>query len=303
LDRASAKARAVGDEARKRLLRVANRSRFEQDFLRQVPARFAPAARFAFYADWTGEERRLGRDIEGFRRRIASLASGDTMASLPSPRAGDFQLDEHGRSQGAALKRSAVADHARTGVHPEGGMLLQRIVSGIGAKRILELGTNTGFSGCYFVTAPSKPHLVTVEGSKELCELATKNISRYSQSFSIMNQLFDEAIDELGAKGEHFDCAFIDGQHERLATIHYAERVHPLMQPGGVVVFDDLYWSDGMNQAWKELCMSPRYGLTIDLGWKGLAVLGTEQPKRHLDLCDYIGRPRIAPRDSLHPPT
>lgn len=294
LDRATAKAQVVGDEVRKRLLRLANRGRFEQDFLRELPAPFAEAARFAFRADWTGDERRLGRDIESFRRRIPSLVASETMASLPSPHGGDFNLNENGQARGAELKRSPVADHARTGVHPEGGILLRRIVSGIGARRILELGTNTGMSGCYFVSATSKPTLITVEGSKELCELAQKNISRYSQTFTIMNRLFDEAIDELGKQPERFDCAFVDGQHERLATVHYAKRIEPLMQPGGTLVFDDIYWSDGMNQAWKEICQSSSYNLTIDLGWKGLAVLGGQGPKRHFDLCDFIGRPRIA---------
>lgn len=294
LDRATATAKLVGDGLRKRLLRLANQSRFEQDFLRELPAAFAPAARFAFGADWTKQERILGREIESFRRRIPSLVAGETMASLPSPHSGEFTLDEHGRSQGAQVKQSAVADHARTGVAPGGGTLLRRIVSGIGARRVLELGTNTGFSGCYITTATSRPELVTIEYSAELCQLARQNIGRFSQTVTIMNTLFDNAIDELRKKGERFDCAFIDGQHERRATVHYAERVAPLMSPKGVLVFDDIYWSDDMNQAWKEICMSPHYDLTIDLGWKGVAMLAGGSPKRHFDICELVGRPRIA---------
>lgn len=293
LDRATAKAKAVSDELRKRMFRLANASRFEKDLLRQLPERFAPAARFTFQADWTQEERALGREIESFRRRIPSLVSGDTMASMPSPHSGDFALDEHGRSQGAAPKRSSVQDHARTGVGPAGGILLRRIVSGAGSRSVLELGTNTGFSGCYMATATTRPKLVTVEGSAELCDLAQKNIGRFSQNVTIMNKLFDEAIDELREAGQRFDCAFIDGQHERLATVHYAQRVEPLMSPGGVIVFDDIYWSDDMNQAWRELWSSPRYSLSLDLGAKGLVVLDDGSRKRHFDVCDFIGRPRI----------
>jgi hypothetical protein len=62
-----------------------------------------------------------------------------------------------------------------------------------------------------------------------------------------------------------------------------------------VLVFDDIYWSDDMNQAWKEICMSPQYDLTVDLGWKGVAVLADgSSPKRHFDICELVGRPRIA---------
>lgn len=295
LIKAGASARAaVRDGLTKRLLRLANRPRFEEEFQRELPASFASAARFAFELDWTRQERRLGKEIESFRRRIPSLVAGATMTSLPSPHSGEFTLDEHGRSQGAQAKQSSVADHAQTGVRPAGGTLLRRVVSGIGARRVLELGTNTGFSGSYITTATSRPELVTIEYSADLCQLARQNIGRFSQSFTIMNTLFDNAIDELRDKGERFDCAFIDGQHERRATVHYAERVEPLMSPKGVLVFDDIYWSDDMNQAWKEICLSPRYGLTLDLGWKGIAVLSDGGPKRHFDICELIGRPRIA---------
>jgi hypothetical protein len=59
------------------------------------------------------------------------------------------------------------------------------------------------------------------------------------------------------------------------------------------LVFDDIYWSDDMNQAWKEFCQSSRYGLTLDLCMKGLAVIGTEGSKRHFDIGEFVGRPRI----------
>jgi predicted O-methyltransferase YrrM len=182
-------------------------------------------------------------------------------------------------------------------VKPFGGILLQRIVTGIGARRVLELGTNTGFSGCYFVSAATQPGLVTVEGSAALCAIARVNLSRFSSGVLVMHRLFDEAINELAAAGERFDCVYIDGQHERQATLHYAARVTPLVNPGGILIFDDLYWSGGMNRAWQEICESPRYGLTIDYALKGVAVPGGAGPKRHVDLCAFIGRPPIGRPD------
>jgi predicted O-methyltransferase YrrM len=296
LDQVARMARVAGDGLLKRAMRVAQRGRFETDLLQELPARFRPAARFAFGADWTAQERALAKEIESFRERIPSLVSGDTLSSLPSPRVGEFTLDDKGHSHGAALKHAPAAKHAKTGVGPGGGTLLYRIASGMGAKRILELGTNTGFSGCYLVSSPSQPELVTVEGSADLCAVARKNIGRFSQKVTVMNMLFDEAIDALVAQGQRFDCAFIDGQHERNATLHYAARLEPLLEKNAVIVFDDIYWSDDMNQAWKTLCMSPKYCLTLDLAWKGLAVLGDDEPKRHFDVCDYIGRTRVRKR-------
>jgi predicted O-methyltransferase YrrM len=85
------------------------------------------------------------------------------------------------------------ARHAKTGVRPRGGILLRRLVTGIGARRILELGTNTGFSGCYFTSAETKPFLVTVEGSAAMCAIARRNLGRFTTEFLVMHRLFDEA--------------------------------------------------------------------------------------------------------------
>jgi predicted O-methyltransferase YrrM len=279
----------------RRLLKFANRSRFERDFLRTLPERYRDAARWEYDHDYTREERRLSQKIESFRKRIASVAGAKAIDSLPSPHSGTFSLDERGRTSGAALASAPVDAHARTGISPRDGILLRRLVTALRSRNILELGTNTGFSGCYFVTAETRPHLVTIEGSAKLCEIGRKNIGRFSTNFTVKHCLFDEAIDQLRESGERFDCVFIDGQHERQATLHYAARVQPLLEPNAVIVFDDVYWSDDMNQAWKEICRSPDYRLTVDFGWKGVAEIGGDaRDKQHFDLCDFIGRPTIA---------
>jgi len=297
LKTAQARARGLRTALERRLLKLANRERFERDFLRVLPQPFVAAARWAYFEDWTSEERALAHEVEDFRSRIAEVAGQASLESLPSPHSGTFALDDQGRSRGATPTASPVESHARTGVGPSGGILLRRLVTGLGARRILELGTNTGFSGCYFVSAGTQPHLTSVEGSGALCAIARKNIGRFSTRFEVMHCLFDEAIDTLQGKGEHFDCVFIDGQHERAATLHYAARSQPLLRPGAALVFDDVYWSDDMNQAWKDVCRSPEYVTTVDFGWKGVAILAdpaSQERKQHFDLCEFMGRPRIA---------
>jgi hypothetical protein len=69
------------------------------------------------------------------------------------------------------------------------------------------------------------------------------------------------------------------------------------VNPGGIVIFDDLYWSGDMNRAWREIAASPRYSLTIDYGTKGVAAIDRRGSARHIDLCDVMGRPPIARPD------
>jgi predicted O-methyltransferase YrrM len=270
---------------------MANRRRFET-FLRELPEAFVPAARFAYFRDFTINERRIAREVEQFRARIAGVAGATSIATLGSPRSGTFSLDARGLARGARPTLAPVSRHARTGVRPRGGILLRRLATAVEARRILELGTNTGFSGCYFLSADTRPELVTVEGSDAMCAIARVNLARFSANVRVVCALFDEAIHDLRTAGEKFDCVYVDGQHERQAMLHYADRVAPLVVPGGAVIFDDLYWSGATNEAWQEISRSSRYCLTIDFGLKGIAVAGQGR-RRHIDLCEFMGRPPI----------
>ena len=277
-----------------RLLRVINRARFEDDFLRYLPYELTSAARLIYYRNGTSEEKEIGKNLEVFRASLRDNGA-KTIISYPSPHTGEFALDKGGHSVPADRIESRLSDAANTGVSPIGGILLRRIVTGLNAERVLELGTNTGFSAYYILSAETAPCLVTVEGSRDLCAIAERNISRISSKCEVLNMLFDEAIDQLLAERDRkFDLIFIDGQHERGALLHYTERCMPLLSSKGGFIYDDIYWSDGMNQAWKDVVSDLRFGFTVDFQEKGVALKATDvETKRHFDICDYIGRPSI----------
>ena len=276
------------------LIRKMNKAAFHGDFMRNLPEQFHQAALLAFTRSATAEEKALAKKIESFRKTIPSLQEKKELHSYSSPHSDTYETNDQGHAVPGPYITSSVQAHMKTGIKKSRGILLRRIVEGLGARRVLELGTNTGFSGCYFLSAPTLEELVTIEGSKDLCSIAEKNMSRISRKFRLMEMLFDDAIDLLQGENARFDCAFIDGQHEREATLHYADRVKPIMAEGGALIFDDIYWSDGMNDAWREACFSADYSTTLDLGQKGIGILRQgDEPKRHYDICDYIGRTEI----------
>lgn len=289
-----------------RALRWLNARTFREDFLPSVPGELRGACQWVFAQDFTGEERALARRIEQHRARIRELAGSELLSSMSSPAAGTFELDASGHSAGAPLSARPARLHAATGVRPGGGILLRRLVDGLSLDRVLELGTNTGMSGSYILSATRAPHLTTVEGSGDLCRIADHALKAHSSDYRIINDLFDRAIDALAAEGERFDAVFIDGQHEEHATIHYAERVQRLLAPGGVLIFDDIYWSRGMLSAWRHIVLQERFRVTADLSWKGVAIAdsGIERRlaappdrKAHFDVCDYLGRTPVDHRD------
>ena len=64
---------------------------------------------------------------------------------------------------------------------------------------------------------------------------------------------FDIVLPKLLEEISPIDFAFIDGHHDREATLSYFKQILPFMAKGGVMLFDDIAWSDGMREAWREI--------------------------------------------------
>jgi hypothetical protein len=131
-----------------------------------------------------------------------------------------------------------------------------------------------------------------------LAEIAADSL-RDRPNARVLNQLFDEAIDEQcpGLIGK-IDCAFIDGHHEKVATIHYFNKILPALKDGAIVIFDDVSWSHDMREAWTILSERREFSHTIDLGAIGVCILKeasavNEAPSKKWNLQPITGRPAI----------
>lgn len=84
---------------------------------------------------------------------------------------------------------------------------------------------------------------------------------------------FDDVLPELLPQISPVALAFIDGNHERDATLRYFDLIRRHMPPGSTMVFDDIRWSEGMSEAWEAICASDRVTVAVDLGRTGIVVL------------------------------
>lgn len=259
----------------------------------QLPVAMQLAARWAVTREATDEESELAARIERIRAEVASLEV-PTITSFSSPVPGFFELDDQGRARPGPQVSSPPADHSTTGSAPPKGLLLLRLAEGSEAQRILELGSNTGMSASYLASSRHCKELTTVEGSPELAKIAAMVIGRFSPDARVQCTLFDDALDSL-LHDRPFDLAFLDGQHEGAALIHYAHRLIQILRPGGVLVLDDIYWSKDMNNAWRSLIAAGVFSITVDFGALGVGVIGPEPP-RHYDFVRFLGRPLIPRR-------
>lgn len=126
------------------------------------------------------------------------------------------------------------------------GRVLSMISHMIRPKRILELGTFTGYSAlCLAEGLAEGGQLVTIEHNDELEETIRRNLSRSSLSEKIELVIGDakEILSDLtfGAHNkENFELVFIDADKREYCA--YLEAVYPLVPVGGFILADNTLW-------------------------------------------------------------
>ena len=181
-------------------------------------------------------------NIEAMRTEMA--AREGNIVYFASPKPGSYSPENQDKPVHGRVKEFSYRKAAFNGVNKQWGLFLHNLVKNKPSNNIIEMGTCSGFSGCYIASANNFSKFVTIEVSSELCEIARGHIKKFSERFVAINKLFDDAIDDFLDEGlSGIDIAYIDGHHEKLATLHYFERIKPMLNPDSVVIFDDIYWS------------------------------------------------------------
>jgi len=120
------------------------------------------------------------------------------------------------------------------------GRFLEMLVFALGAGRVLEIGTFTGYSSIAMAAGlPPGGHITTLELSPEHAAEARANIARSPHAERI-ELLEGPAIDAIEALAGPFDFVFIDADKGGYAA--YFEAVLGKLAPGGVIAVDNTLW-------------------------------------------------------------
>lgn len=257
------------------------------------PAKMVPAVRFLINGQLDSDAMSVASFAEQQRQKIA--AQGDKPVEIwYSPKPGSA-ADSDSRPQPGSVLQYTMGKVAYTGKNRKWATALHLISRDFGLSSGIELGTCVGISAIYLAKHAAMQKFITVEGSSSLAEIARKSLQDLPQ-VKVVNQLFDDAIDtEIEQPKIMLDLAYIDGHHEKIATIHYFERLRPFLKPGAVVLFDDISWSADMREAWDSLKESPAFSHAVDLGAVGVCLIKSPaesentQPK-YWDLQPLVGK-------------
>ena len=144
-------------------------------------------------------------------------------------------------------------NHARMLSGAAQGQLMRMLALMSGARRILELGTFTGYSAiCLASALPEDGHLDTLELNDELEDLILEGFEKAGLADRISLHIGDckETLSKMRSEmnGELYDIVYIDANKREYCE--YYDLVFDMIRPGGLILADNVIW-DG------KVCQNP----------------------------------------------
>jgi predicted O-methyltransferase YrrM len=143
--------------------------------------------------------------------------------------------------------------------------LWRRVLSSLRHQplRILEIGSWEGRSAIFFLNFFERSTMVCIDtfaGTAEeknvydsLASILPGVESRFDRNLAAFGHRVDKiksrsgpALKMLQAEGRRFDLAYIDGGHRRDEVMADSVGVWQLLEPGGIVIWDDYKWGQGL---------------------------------------------------------
>jgi predicted O-methyltransferase YrrM len=177
-------------------------------------------------------------------------------------------IEQHSSPESEVLQQITRSTHLEV-INPRmlsghvQGRVLSMLSQMIQPKRILELGTFTGYSAlCLAEGLSENGKLITIEHNDEMEDSIRRNLAlsplgekielRIGEAKEILKQLGNEIANQLkddSEKQEKFDLVFIDADKKEYCD--YLDLVLPLMQEGG--------WILAYNTLWDGHIVDPAY--------------------------------------------
>ena len=180
-------------------------------------------------------------------------------------------------------KRKITAIAKNAGITPKRQRLLFRIMRYLHVDTALELGTSLGLATSALSVANPSAKINTVEGCPNTSEVAQK----YFNDFQLKNiRLHTKDFEAYLAENdsEEQQLVYIDGNHNKEKTLQYFKTLLKQTTNDSVFIFDDIYWSPKMTEAWQEIIQHPKVTVSIDTFYWGFVFFRSEQPKEHFNI-------------------
>lgn len=178
-------------------------------------------------------------------------------------------------------KQKKVSQIAKNALKPPRlAQLIYRLATDLKPRNIIELGTCLGITSLYLQKASPEAKVYTLEGCPQTAGEAQKIFNQSGENhIKLITGDFDNNLQPLINSLDRLDLVYIDGNHQKQATLNYFNWCLPKVHENTMLIFDDIYWSKGMEEAWNIIKAHPDVTITVDLFWIGLVFFKKGQAK------------------------
>lgn len=168
------------------------------------------------------------------------------------------------------------------GISPKRAELLFRIVNYFQPETNLEIGTSLGLATVALSKGNKNGSIITLEGCPETATVALNQFKEFQlKNIDIVIGEFQGFLSSKQLSNYNFSLIYFDGNHSKNATLVYFEKLLPTTTNESVWVFDDIHWSQEMEEAWELIKKHPKVTVTIDTFQWGFVFFRRKQAKEH----------------------
>lgn len=192
-------------------------------------------------------------------------------------------VNDHGTGSSRNRKISEIARQCLKS--KKEAQMLFRLACQMQPNNILELGTSLGITTLYLSSARPSANIYTIEGCPNIANIANQ-VFRNEKANNITSIVgnIDTELPKVLSKIESLDMVFFDANHTKEATLNYFYKCLEKANDNSIFIFDDIYWSEGMTEAWKEIFENPAVTYSIDLFHLGIIFFKKEWKKSHFKI-------------------
>jgi predicted O-methyltransferase YrrM len=179
-------------------------------------------------------------------------------------------------------QRRKISSVARTSLSPSSiCRLYYRIIHYTNSTNIIELGTSMGLTTLY-LSHTNHLHVTTFEGNDAMVNIALSHFEHFDKkNITLVQGNLDTTLSEFLVKSERFQIAIMDANHRYEPTIRYVNLLLKRISEKGIIILDDIHYSQEMNKAWNEIKNHPLVYGSIDLFRCGIVFLDPALNRQH----------------------
>ena len=180
---------------------------------------------------------------------------------------------------GEKRKLSRIAETSLSPAHL--CLFLNRLGNYMEAGRIVELGTSMGITTLYLAKVPTST-VYTFEGNNAMNNIALTNFEYFeTKNIHLVEGNIDQTLPDFLQSTAKIDLAIIDANHRYEPTLRYFNQLSRRMSDHGIIMVDDIHYSQEMENAWKALLQHDLVYGSVDLFRCGLLFFDLALNKQH----------------------